>query len=358
VVVTGGAGFIGSHVVDELLGAGHDVLALDGLLPQVHAAGWPADRAAAAQRLVADLRDADAVAAALRGADAVVHQAALVGHGLDLADLPDYAGANDLGTAQLLAQMHAAGVSVLVLASSMVVYGEGRYRCDSHGIVIPSLRHPADLSLGMFEPRCPQCREPLGWQPVPEDAPLRPTSVYAASKLAQENLVAAWARGMGVEVVALRYHNVYGPRMPRDSPYSGVAALFRSRVAAGQAPLVFEDGAQMRDFVHVSDVARANRLALQHTARREGGPAGLVPVNICSGMPRSVGWAARVIAEAAGAPPPEVTGQFRPADVRHVVARPDLASEVLGFVAEIEPEMGMRRFAVEPLAPGPEQHDG
>ncbi len=343
VVVTGAAGFIGSHVAEELVQLGHDVVALDGLLPEVHPAGvWPADRVVDAPRVVADLRDTAAVTKALAGADAVIHQASLVGHGLDLADLPRYAALNDLGTANLLAAMHATGVERLVLASSMVVYGEGRYECDEHGVTDPSPRTTADLAAGQFEPRCRSCHLPLAWRLVTESAPIRPTSVYAASKAAQEHFVAAWSRSTGVATFGLRYHNVYGPRMPQDSPYSGVAAIFRSRVAAGLAPLVFEDGAQMRDFVHVRDVARANALALVSEANIS---FGLHPVNICSGQPRSVGWAAEVLAGAGGAPTPVVTGDYRAADVRHVVADPARASELLQFNAAISPESGFLEFA-------------
>ncbi len=348
VVVTGAAGFIGSHVVDELTAAGHEVVALDGLLPQVHHdRGWPEGRAVDAERIVADLRDSAAVAAALAGADAVVHQASLVGHGLDLADLPQYAGANDLGTAVLLAAMHRSGIDTLVLASSMVVYGEGRYRCSSHGVVEPLPRTHTELTAARFDPRCPGCGAAVRWDRVPEDAALRPTSVYAATKLAQESLTGAWARGMGVAVFALRYHNVYGPRMPLRSPYSGVVALFRTRIADGLAPLVLEDGDQMRDFVHVRDVARANRMALAATAGNQH-PPGVVPLNVCSGQPRSVGWAAETLAAASGGPSPTITGEYRAADVRHVVADPRRAREVLGFTAAVAPEEGFRQLAAEP----------
>lgn len=348
VLVTGAAGFIGSHVVDELVTCGYDVVALDGLIEEVHPLRvWPAGRAPESRKVVADLRDAEAVAAALAGVEAVVHQASLVGHGLDLSDLPRYAGANDLGTAVLLAAMHHAKIARLVLASSMVVYGEGRYACLEHGVVDPLPRMHTDLVAGRFDPRCRECGAELTWAEVPESAPLRPTSVYAASKLAQESFVSAWSRGMNTAVFALRYHNVYGPRMPRNSPYSGVAALFRSRVADGLPPLVFEDGEQMRDFVHVSDVARANRLALE-TPVSDFAP-GLYPVNVCSGQPRSVGWAAQLLAEETGGPAPKITGQFRSADVRHVVAAPGRARDLLGFDAAVSPGDGFTQFAQEPF---------
>src|SRR5689334_11648091 len=206
----------------------------------------------------------------------------MVGLGVDLDDLPGYVGCNDLATAVLLAQMARAGVGRLVLASSMVVYGEGGYSCPAHGRVRPGPRVVADLAAGRFEPPCPDCGAPLAPELVGEDAPLDPRSVYAATKVAQEHLSAAWARQTGGAVAALRYHNVYGPGMPRDTPYSGVAAIFRSAVEAGRPPRVFEDGGQRRDFVHVSDVAEANVLALLAERPVPG------PFNIASGTPRTV----------------------------------------------------------------------
>ena len=242
ILVTGGAGFIGSHVVDALLAGGHEVRVLDALLPAAHRER-PDYVPEAAEWLEGDLRDPDVAARAVRGVTAVSHQAAMVGLGVDLGDLPDYVGHNDLATAQLLRALAAAGFSGrLVLASSMVVYGEGRYVCPVHDVVVPPERSAEDLDAGRFEPRCPLCDRELASKGVPEDAPLDPRSVYAATKLAQEHLCAAFARETGVPVTALRYHNVYGPRMPRDTPYAGVASIFRSAFAAGRAPRVFEDG--------------------------------------------------------------------------------------------------------------------
>ncbi|MBI3690772.1 MAG: NAD-dependent epimerase/dehydratase family protein, partial [Mycolicibacterium aromaticivorans] len=241
------------------------------------------------------------------------------------------------------AQMLAAGVQRLVLASSMVVYGQGGYRCPEHGAVEPLPRTRADLDGGAFEHRCPVGGEELQWQLVGEDAPLRPRSLYAASKAAQEHYALAWAESTGGSVVALRYHNVYGPGMPRDTPYSGVAAIFRSSLEKGDPPRVFEDGGQMRDFVHVDDVAAANVAAV----RSEAG--GFLAANVCSGRPVSIMTVATRICEARGGPAPLVTGQYRSGDVRHIVADPALAADVLGFRAQVDPDQGLRDFAFAPL---------
>jgi dTDP-L-rhamnose 4-epimerase len=338
VLVTGGAGFIGSHVSAALRAAGHDVTVLDGGHPVAHRRQPAAD-------IVADLRDTAAVTRALAGVDAVVHQAALVGLGLDLDDLPEYVGCNDLGTAVLLAAMARANVHRLVLASSMVVYGEGAYACPDHGPVTPGPRAVADLAAGRFEPTCPSCAAPLLPGQVTEDAPVDPRSVYAATKVAQEHLTAAWARQTGGAVVALRYHNVYGPGMPKDTPYSGVAAIFRSALAAGTAPRVFEDGGQRRDFVHVSDVAAANVAALAATRTRPGWRA----YNVASGRPQTVGALAGRLAAALDAPAPLVTGEFRLGDVRHVLGSPERAAAELGFRAAVPFATGVAEFAHAPL---------
>jgi dTDP-L-rhamnose 4-epimerase len=344
VLVTGGAGFIGSHVTTALLDAGHGVTILDSGHPAAHADGPPGTVAGIEVRR-ADVRDRAAVADALRGVDAVVHQAAMVGMGVDLDDLPEYVGANDLGTAVLLAEMARAGVHRLVLASSMVVYGEGAYACPQHGPVRPPARDIADLAAGRFEPGCPACGEPLVPDLVDEDAPPDPRSVYAATKLAQEHLSAAWSRQCGGSVVALRYHNVYGPGMPRDTPYSGVAAIFRSALEAGRAPRVFEDGAQRRDFVHVTDVAAANVAALAATGSTSTGGSGWRAYNVASGRPATVGAMAAALAGAVDGPAPVVTGEFRLGDVRHIVASPARATVELGFTAGVDLATGMAEFA-------------
>jgi len=337
ILVTGGAGFIGSHISVILREHGHDVVVFDALHPAAHSAGSPA-----APDIRGDVRDASSVRDALRGIDAVVHQAAMVGMGVDLADLPEYVGNNDLGTAVLLAGMARARIGRLVLASSMVVYGEGAYRCPADGPVRPAARSTVDLQAGRFEPPCPRCGTFLESSAVDEDAMLEPRSVYAATKLAQEHLASAWARETGGAVAALRYHNVYGPGMPRDTPYSGVAAIFRSALEAGRAPQVFEDGGQRRDFVHVKDVARANLLALSAAP-------GFRAYNVSSGRTTTVGEMATALSRAMDGPPPQVTGRFRAGDVRHVVASPHRAAAELGFHAGTLLEDGLRDFATAPL---------
>jgi dTDP-L-rhamnose 4-epimerase len=345
ILVTGGAGFIGSHVVDALVDAGHDVVVLDLLLALAHRSE-PDYLNPAAEYRRGDVRDPAAVRAALDGVDAVSHQAGMVGLGVDLGDAPDYVSHNDLGTAVLLAQLSARRFDgPLVLASSMVVYGEGRYDCDEHGTVTPGPRAVADLDAGRFEPPCPVCARPLTAVAISEAGRLDPRNVYASTKLHQEHLCASFARESAARVIALRYHNVYGPRMPRDTPYAGVASVFASSLASGGAPRVFEDGGQLRDFVHVRDVARANLAALGS----EDGLSGAL--NVASGRPRSILEMAEALSDAHGAhaPRPVISGDYRLGDVRHVFASVSRAREVLGFAAQEDFARGMAEFARAPL---------
>ena len=341
VLLTGAAGFIGSEIGRRLEARGDEVVRVDAYLPQAH--GSDPDPGSGIHRL--DVRDALDWVDLVRGVDVVCHQAAMVGAGVTVADLPLYAGHNDLGTAVLLAAMSEAGVDALVLASSMVVYGEGRYACEEHGDQPAPPRDPARLEAGEFDLHCPACDRVLGWRLVEEDARLDPRSSYAASKLAQEHLTSAWVRQAPGRAVALRYHNVYGPGMPRDTPYSGVAAIFRSWLEHGEAPRVFEDGGQMRDFVHVSDVARANLAALDRVV---GSEPGFAAYNVCSGTPITIAQVAEILGRESGIAP-VVTGQFRVGDVRHVVASPALASAELGFSARVTPEQGLTEFVHAPL---------
>ena len=339
VLLTGAAGFIGTRIRMRLDQAGHDVVAVDTMLPAAHGP----DAALPDGVRGVDVRDADAVADALAGVDVVCHQAAVVGAGVNAADSPSYASHNDYGTAVLLAQMYAVGCQRLVLASSMVVYGQGRYVCPEHGEVDPVPRSRADLDAGGFDHRCPVGGEQVQWALVGEDAALRPRSLYAASKVAQEHYALAWAESTGGSVVALRYHNVYGPGMPRDTPYSGVAAIFRSSLEKGDAPRVYEDGGQMRDFVHVDDIAAAN------VASVEAEPTGFEAFNVCSGKPVSILDVATALCETRGDVAPVITGQYRSGDVRHIVADPAKATRILRFTAAVDPADGLREFATAPL---------
>lgn len=348
VLVTGGAGFIGSHIVTALRRRGHEPVVLDALLASAHP-GPPETADTGFVR--ADVRDAESVRAALRGVDAVCHQAAMVGLGKDFADAPDYVGVNDLGTAVLLAAMAETGVRGMVLAGSMVVYGEGRYECPRHGVVRPGPRRVDDLSAGRFEPHCPSCGSELTPGLVAEDAPADPRNVYATTKLTQEHLTASWARCVDGRAVSLRYHNVYGPGMPRDTPYAGVASFFRSALARGEAPMVFEDGGQRRDFVHVRDVAQANVVALEALATLPVGAC--TPYNTGSGDPHTVGEMATALSTAHGGPAPVVTGEFRLGDVRHITADSHRLRADLGWRPEVGFTTGMTEFAAAPQRPSP-----
>ncbi len=349
VLLTGAAGFIGSAIDRALTDGGHEVVGVDLMLANAHGGGAHGRIEAPDGVHQLDVREAASPewAELLRGVDVVCHQAALVGAGVRVGDLPAYASHNDLGTAALLAAMHDAGLGRLVVASSMVVYGEGRYTCPEHGDQQPPPREVATLEAGDFENHCPTCGRQLEWALVPEDARLDPRSSYAASKLAQEHYASSWVRQAGAAAVALRYHNVYGPMMPRDTPYSGVAAMFRSSLERGEAPQVYEDGGQVRDFVHVDDVARANVLALESVL---AAAPRFAAYNVCSGIPVTILDVATRVAEGTEhAIAPQVTGGFRTGDVRHVVASPALATSELGFTAAVHPDEGLRAFATAPL---------
>lgn len=345
VLVTGAAGFIGGAVAADLRSAGHEVVALDAYIPQAHKAGTPQDPAIAR----GDVRDIGTVSKLLIGVDVVCHQAAMVGAGVTPSDLPLYAGHNDLGTATLLAAMADTGVDRLVFASSMVVYGDGCYTCPDHGDRPATRRGMDALRAGHFDVGCPLCGRAMTWRLVGEETPMSPQSSYAASKAAQEHFVSAWARQVEGVAIALRYHNVYGPHMPAHTPYSGVAAIFRSSLERGEPPSVFEDGAQMRDFVHVSDVAAANLVALAAVGEAERGT--MSTYNVGSGWPISISEVARLVSGGVDRSPvePRVTGEFRAGDVRHLVADSAKANRELGFTAATAPAVGLVAFAKDPL---------
>ncbi|RDI64481.1 nucleoside-diphosphate-sugar epimerase [Nocardia pseudobrasiliensis] len=408
VLLTGAAGFIGSHVHRALCAAGHDVVAVDALLTSVHGpnASAPEDVS------VIDVRDPRALDPLLRGVEVVCHLAAAVPPGAVVAETaaaavpavppepevdsatvesepkeasedipergtepatrpargpepvrgqrdrpparpggpdlqagPTYAAHNDLGTAVLLAAMERAGVRRLVLGSSVSVYGEGRYRGSRGGVFFPIARRRTDLDRGMFDHRAPRTGEILTWDPILEEAPTRPRTAYAASKAAQENYALAWGLGTGAAVTVLRYHHVYGDPIgehPSSAAHSGVVARFRAELVAGRAPFVFEDGGQVRDFVHVRDAAAATLAAVERAL------PGFVPLNIASGHPITLWQAASLMARARRGPEPVVTGNYRLTDVRHIVAHPERAREALGFTARIAPAQGLADYATAP----------
>ena len=338
ILLTGGAGFIGQHVLRRLQARGHEVRVLDSMRSDVHAKA-PWTQPSGVEFQMGDVRDREAVDAALHGVEAVVHLAAKVGLGVNVDDLPDYASSNDAGTAVLLSAMARAHVKRLTLASSMVVYGEGFGICVEHGAVTPGARTESALAAGQFEPPCPLCGQSLATTLVKEDAPHDPRNAYASSKVAQEYYASNWARITGGSVAALRYHNVYGPGMPRDTPYAGVAAIFTSALRRGEAPKVFEDGGQRRDFVHVRDIAAATVVACErHTS-------GVRAFNVGSGTPRTVGEMAVALATALRGPAPIVTRGYRLGDVRHITADSSRLQSELDWAPLVEFEAGMAELA-------------
>lgn len=330
VLLTGGAGFIGRHVLTELLAHGHTVRLFDSMRADVHGSEWSWMPQAGVEFCVGDVRDAAQIDRAVAGVDGVIHLAAKVGLGVDIGDLPDYATSNDAGTAVLLAGMARAGVTRLTLASSMVVYGEGFGRCFEHGLVAPGPRTEKALSAGQFDPPCPICGHALESALVDESAPLDPRNAYASSKVAQEFYASNWSRVTGGSVAAMRYHNVYGPGMPRDTPYAGVAAIFTSALRKGNAPKVFEDGGQRRDFIHVRDIAAATVTAFEHHN------SGVRAYNVGSGIPRTVGEMAAALAASLKGPAPVITGQYRLGDVRHITADSSRLREEFGWTPMID----------------------
>ena len=341
VLITGGAGFVGSHVADELLRAGYRVRALDSLEPQVHEGGGRPDYLDPDVELqVGDVRDEDAVRRALDGVDAVFHFAARVGVGQSMYELSGYTSANTVGTAVLLEALPDHPVRKLVVASSMSVYGEGLYRDDTGRLHPDASRTREQVERGEWDPVGADGR-PLAPLPTPESKPPSLSSVYALNKFDQERLCLLYGGAYGVPAVALRFFNVYGPRQALSNPYTGVLAIFASRLLNGRPPLVFEDGEQRRDFVSVADVARACRLALESDEA-----AGEV-VNVGSGRSVSVVELAEKLALLLGRDDvlPEITGKSRTGDIRHCFADVGRAGDLLGFEAAVGLEDGMTELA-------------
>ena len=333
ILVTGGAGFIGSHLVDALVDRGHRVKVLDAVVEQVHGSNGPQYLNPKAEFLKGDICDVDLVNRALEGVDVVYHKAAEVGVGQSMYEISRYVRANDLGTAVLLDAIvkRRPQVKKLVVASSMSIYGEGAYSCLKHGPVQPKLRELSQLLDRDWDINCPRCGvkvKPVG---TPEDKPLFPTSVYAISKQDQEQYCLVVGRAYDIPVVALRYFNVYGPRQALSNPYTGVCAIFSARLLNDERPMIFEDGAQTRDFVHVSDIVQANLLALETDA------ANYQTLNIGTGYACSIAEIADMLAHGLKKNiEPEITGKYREGDIRHCVADITRARTLLGYEPKVK----------------------
>lgn len=340
VLITGGAGFVGSHVADALLRQGHQVRIFDNLTPQVHHAGWPDYLPDDLELMRGDMRDPDAVQRAVTGMDVVFHLAAAVGVGQSMYEISHYMGSNTQGTANLLQALLDTKLKVekLIVASSMSIYGEGKYLCRECGEVAPPPRTTEQLKAKQWEMFCPVCGRALKPVATNESKPLQCTSMYALSKRDQEEVTLLFGRTYGVPVVALRYFNIYGTRQALSNPYTGVAAIFASRLLNRRSPMVFEDARQMRDFVSVHDVVQANLLAMQ---RCEGDGMAL---NIGSGRPITIGDVAQQLTKCLGiAIPAEITGKYRAGDIRHCFADISAARRVLGY----KPQYGFADGVIE-----------
>jgi dTDP-L-rhamnose 4-epimerase len=338
ILVTGGAGFIGSHLVDALIEKGHTVRILDLLVSQVHPTGKPQHLNPQAEFVYGDVCDPVAVRQSLDGIEVVFHEAAEVGVGQSMYEMQRYVRANSIGTTVLLEALVERRESIrkLIVASSMSIYGEGAYRCSACGAVNPELRGSRQLLEHKWEVECPRCALPLISVPTGEEKPLFPTSVYAVTKQDQEQLCLVIGRAYKIPAVALRYFNVYGPRQALSNPYTGACAIFSSRLLNDQPPLIFEDGQQSRDFVHVSDIVQANLLALDtHRADYQ-------PINIGTGVSISIAEVAQMLAKGLGkSVKPVMVGQYRHGDIRHCVADICKARDLLGYCPRTELRKGI-----------------
>jgi len=338
ILVTGGAGFIGSFLTEALVERGHHVRVLDLLVPQVHNNGSPRYVHPDAEFIQGDVCDPDTVERCFDGIDVVYHQAAEVGVGQSMYEIDRYVRANDFGTAVLLQTLvrFKDRVRKLIVASSMSIYGEGSYSCDKCGTIYPQVRQIRQLLDRRWEMECPHCGSELRPTPTSEDKPLVPTSVYAITKQDQEQFSLVVGRAYGIPTIALRYFNVYGPRQALSNPYTGVCAIFSSRLLNDQPPLVFEDGEQTRDFVHVSDIVQANLLAL------ENDDANYQALNIGTGHATSVRQVAKLLADGLGKHiGPQLLEKYREGDIRHCVADISRARQELSYEPKVSLEQGI-----------------
>lgn len=334
ILITGGAGFIGSALAKKLVASGHAVTLFDNLSPQVHgeSAVPSADLCAIADFIVGDVRNADDLHPALRGQEVVVHLAAETGTGQSMYEVRQYDAVNNHGVAVLLdfvVNDKASRISKLVVASSRAIYGEGKYRCNEHGIVFPHARISRDLANGMYSPRCPVCSEFVAMLPTDEASKIHPSSFYGLTKYNQEASVLLFATQMGLPAYALRYQNVYGPGQSLVNPYTGILAIFSGLARNGNDINIFEDGLGSRDFVHIEDVVAATCACITD------GNSDAVAMNVGSGAATSVIEVARSVVEYfESASKIQVTGDFRLGDIRHNLADLSLASSRLGYLPQ------------------------
>jgi dTDP-L-rhamnose 4-epimerase len=343
ILITGGAGFVGSHLADGLLRAGHSVRVLDDLTPQVHPLGRPDYLSKDVELIQGDVRDPNRLRDVLAGVDVIFHFAATVGVGQSMYEISRYMSVNTLGTAELLQALldNKLHPEKLIVASSMSIYGEGRYVCTVCGrAAFPPVRSVKQLREGKWEVHCAVCNGVLAPMPTDETKPSEINSVYALSKRDQEELCLIYGRNYDLPVTALRFFNIYGTRQALSNPYTGVAAVFASRMLNNQAPLVFEDGEQQRDFVSVNDIVRANMLAM---ARPESNDQ---VINIGSGKPIKIRQVAEILASALGKEvTPVITQKYRAGDIRHCFADIGKARRLLGYEPQVTHEEGFRELA-------------
>lgn len=337
-LVTGGAGFIGSHIADQLLAAGHDVRVLDNLEQPTHPPGPPVNLGPDVEFIHGDVRNTRDLERALDGVNVVFHEAATGGF---TPQISAYVDSNILGTARLLETIRDGRYPVekIIVASSMGVYGEGKYRCDQHGVVYPRLRPVAQLNVRRWEVECPSCSAQMQSLAVDEGTPTRPERAYSISKLAQERLVLSAGLEFGIPAVALRYFLTFGPRQSLFNPYTGICSIFSTMILNGVPPMIFEDGRQTRDFVFVEDVARANLLVVDDDR------ANYEVFNVGSGRPVSVAHVCQSLADVYGrSVEPRREGEYRLGDVRHMSADIDKLRQ-LGFTPRVSFEQGLSKYA-------------
>ena len=336
-LVTGGAGLIGSHVADLLVREGWRVRILDNLEPNTHKRGKPAWINRDAQFVRGDLRDRETIENVLRDIDVIFHQAAYGGY---MPEMAKYVHVNSFGTAQMLELIREKNLPIqkVIVASSQAVYSEGAGKCPQHGLVFPRVRPVEQLQRGDWSARCPICNEPTTSVPTPEEAPVGGETVYGLTKVDQEKLVLLWGKQVGIPTVALRYSCTYGPRQSIFNPYTGVIAIFCTRLLNNLPPVFYEDGEQTRDLSFVEDIARANLLAAK-TDALDG-----LPVNVGSAKGVSVREIAQRVSDALGIKiPPEINGEFRPGEMRHLISGTERI-RAAGYVPQVDLEDGLGRY--------------